>query len=318
MSSGGQGSTTQTTQQSLPPWLTDAAQGYLGAAGQVAQLPFQPYQNQRVANLSPLQSSAIQGFADLGTGNQSMQSAGNMLDNTLNGAYFGGNPAQQVSAGSNPYIGNNPYFQQTQQGALNDITHAYQTAVQPQIAHDFTMSGTYGGSAYQTAQSNAERELAQQLGRTASGMSSDQYNRSAQLADSGLGRDLNAQTTNANLGSQAYENERQRQLSAVGASTGLYNSQQQGLNNQLNAGNVERNQNQSLLDSQYQDYQNYLNYPAQQLGIFGSALSPLFGGAPRDTTTNNQLPPADRVSQGLGIAALGNYLGRSGSGGSGK
>jgi hypothetical protein len=346
MSSGGGGQQTSTTTQSVPPWLQDAAQGYLGSASQVAQLPYTPYTGQRVANLSPLQQQSIQNIGDLAGGTGSMGAAEGMLQNTLNGGYsnpftqgvssggqYGFNPVQ---AGSNPYSGlDNPYFRQNQQGALDDVVHAYQTATSPDIARMFTMSGTFGGSAHQQAQSNAERELAQQLGRVASGMSGQQYDRSAQLAESGLGRDLSAQTFNANLGnsafenaaqrglnagqfnanlgSQSYENERNRQMGAVGAATNLYSNLLQGQNTALNAGNTERNQQQSLLDSQYGDFQDWRNYPAQQLGIFGNALGAVTGAAPRTTTSSADLPPPDRVGQGLGVMALANAFGRGSS-----
>lgn len=311
---GGSGTQTTTSTSSVPPWLSGAAQDFLGAAGQVAQLPYTPYEGQRVADLSPLQQQSIQNIGDLAGGTGSMGSAENMLQGTLNGSYFGQNPAQRVSAGSNPYIGDNPFFRQNQQGALDDITHAYQTAVAPDIARQFTMAGTFGGSAHQQAQANAERELAQQLGRVASGMSGQQYDRSSQLAESGLGRDLNAQQFNSSQANSGFENERNRQLGAVGASTGLYSNLLQGQNTALNAGNTERNQQQSLLDSQYGDFQDWRSYPNQQLGVFGNALGSVTGAAPRTTTTDSPLAPPDRVGQGLGVMALGNYLGK----GSGK
>ena len=346
MSSGG-GSTQSTQTQSLPPWLTNAAQGYLGQAQGVAQLPYMQDPNQQVADLSPIQQYGIQGIADLAGGTPYTDAAGSMLTNTLQGNFsnpYGGNQVgsggmyqpDQVSAGSNQFIGMNPQFQAMRSGALDDIVHNYQTAISPEITRQMNLSGNLGGSADLQARDNAQRELAQQLGRASSQMTLDEYNRSGALQDSQLARGLQAQTFNqslgnqayesaaqrglqagqfnANLGSNAYEAERNRQMGAVSGASGLYGTQLQGLQGALSAGDLERQQQQALLSSQHQNFLDYRNYPDSRIQLFGQALAPLFGGAPRDTTTNQGLPPPDRVAQGIGAIALGNSLSR----GSGK
>lgn len=414
MSQGG-GTQTTTQTQTIPPWLQDAAQGFLGAAGDVSQLPYEPYTGQRVADLSPLQQDALQGFGDLSQGLPSMYSAEDMINNTLQGNYqnpfasqgvngggqyqfnplgSGGqfNPGQisaggqfnpsSVSGGSNPYEGENPYFQSSMNKGLDDITRAYKNGTAAQTDAMFANAHAFGGSAHQEQMANNERGLGDSLGNFANSMRQGQFDRSANLAESGLGRNLNAQQFNntlgnqtfenaaqrglqagslnnqfgqtafenaanrgiqtgqfnntlgnqafenaaqrglnagqfnANLGSSAYEQERNRQLGAVGASTNLFGSAQQGLNNQLNAGDIERRQNQSLLDSQYGDFNEWRNYPEHQLGVYGNALGSVMGRAGGSTNTTGELPPPDRVGQGLGIAALGSMLGRgSGKGG---
>jgi hypothetical protein len=379
MSQGG-GSTQTTQTQSIPPWLQDAAQGYLGAAGQVAQLPFQPYTGQRVADLSPTQRNAIQGLGDLSGGTPYMDAAQNQLTQTLNGGFsnpyaqqgvgsggqynfspVGGGGQYQfnpLSGGTNQYQGENPYLQSSIDRGEADITRNFNQAVAPEITRQMVLSGNLGGSANVNALNNAQHELGNQLTSFDNQQRQGAYNTSAQLAESGLNRNLqagqfnanlgnqafdsaaqrglnagqfnanlgnqafdsaaqrglNAGEFNANLGSQSYENERNRQMSGLGAASNLFGAQGQGYLNALQGGNTERNQYQNLLDSQYQDFTDWRNYPQQQLGIFGNALAPLFGGAPRSTTTDQGLPPPDRVSQGLGVAALGNFLGR----GSGK
>lgn len=312
MSGGGQSTGSQTTTQTMPPWLQDAGQGFLGAASQVAQLPFQPYTGQRVADLSPLQQGAIQGIGNLASGLPSMGSAESMLNQTLQGGFSNPYAGQRVSSGSNPYMGFGPQFNNVLQSGAQDITDAYNRGTSADTTRMFNLAGAFGGSANQQAIANNERELGRTLNNYTSGMMNDQYNRSGQLAESGLGRDLNAQQFNSTLGSNAYENERNRQMGAVGASTGLYGAYGQGLNNALNAGNVERGQQQDLLNSQYGDFQRWLDYPQQQLGIYGNALGSVLGTAPRTSTTTGQTGASDNVSQGLGIYALANMLGKGG------
>lgn len=450
MSGGGNGSTTTTQTQSLPPGLQDAAQGYLGAAGQVSQLPYVPYTGQRVADLSPLQRQSIQNIADLAGGTGSTGAAEDMLTRTLNGGYsnpyasqgvqsggqyqfsplYGGSqygfsplygggqfdPSQissggafspsSVTPGSNAYIGDSPYFQSTLDKGLNDITRAYRNGTAAQTDSAFANSHAFGGSAYQETVANNERQLGDTLQNYVNNARQGQYDRSANLTESALARGLNAQQFNdtmgnqafesaaqrglqagqlnnqfgqsafenaanrnlnagqfnanlgnqafesaanrnlnagqfnanlgnqsfeaaqnrglqagqfnANLGSNAYEQERARQVGAVGGAGSLYSNLLQGQNTALNAGNVERGQQQDLLSSLYNDFLDQRGYPEHQLGVFGNALSPLFGGAPRSSTTEAGLPPNDRVSQGLGMMALANYFGRSGSSGASK
>lgn len=338
---GGGGSTQTTQTQTIPPWLQGYAENFLGSASNVANLPFVPYNGQRVADLSPLQQQSIQNIADLSGGTPSMQAGADMLTRTLQGGYS--NPFAQsnvsgggqysfdpINAGSNEFIGMNPQFQAMRQGALDDITNNYQTAIAPEITRIMNLSGNLGGSAHLNAMSNAQRNLAQQLGRASAQMTSDEYNRSGALRSEDLSRGLNAGQFNAslgntafensaqrglnagqfnaNLGSSAYENERNRQMQGVGASANLYNSLLNGQNMALNAGDVERNQIQSLLNSQYQDFQDWRNYPDSRIGLFGNALSSILGRAGGSTQTNQGLPPRDLVSNGLGIFALANLF----------
>lgn len=412
MSGGGSGSTQTTQIQSLPPWLTDAAQGYLGAAGQVAQLPYQPYTGQRIADLSPLQQQSIQNIGDLSAGTPSMYAGEQMLTDTLQGNYSNPFASQGVSSGgqyqfsplssggqysptqigsggqygfsplsggSNPYMGDNPYFQSSLDKGLNDITRAYQQGTAAQTDKMFAQAHAFGGSAHQEAMQNNERQLGDTLNNYVNQARQGQYDRSAQLAESGLGRNLQAGQFNANLGnqafesaanrglqagqlnnqfgqsafenaanrglqagqfntslgnqafesaanrglqagqfnanlgSQAYENERARMMGAVPASTGLYTAGMSGLGNALNAGNIERQQQQSLLDSAYGDFTDWRNYPNQQLQTYGNALGNVMGRAGGSSTTETPYAPPDRVSQGLGIYALGNAMNRGSS-----
>lgn len=340
--SGGGATTTST--QSIPSWLQNYGQGYLSNAAGVAQTPYTAYTGQRVADMSPLQQRGLQGLWDQG-GSQTTQDAQNMLSSTMRGEY--GNPYTQgigsggqyqfgaTGGGANPYGGENPYFQESLRGQLNDITDAYNKGVSADTTRMFNLAGAFGGSAHQNTVANNERELGRTLGNVTNQAYQQQYDRSAGLAESGLNRDQGARQFDANLGNSAFENaanrgiqtgtynnnlgynayeaERARQLQAAGLTPGINAGERQGYLDQIQGGDLERRYMQSLLDSAYGDFNEWRQYPEHQLDVFGRAFGSLYGGAPRSTTT--QGPGSDPLAQSLGAWQLSNQLGSKGGNG---
>lgn len=336
---------TSTQTQSIPGWLQSAGQQYLGQAGQIASQPWTPYTGQRVADLTPIQRQGIQDLGNLSGGTPSVNAADDMLTSTLQGGY--GNPYGQGGAvsgggqyqfdplrgGQNQYEGENPYFRQSLQTGLNDIGDAYRRTTAADTTRMFNLAGVTGGGAHESAVANNERALADRMGGFTNQMYQGQFDRSAQLAESGLNRNfqagqfnanlgstsfenaanrnLNAGQFNANLGSSTWENERNRQLQAAGAATGLMGARGTAATNALNAGGLEQRNYQDLLNSQYQDFQGWNGWGEHQLGVFGNALGSLLGRSGSTTTT--QGPGADPFAQGLGAWQLANQFGNSGS-----
>lgn len=260
---GGGGSQSQTS-TAPPQWLQDNGQGYLDMARQVAQMPFENYNGQRVANLSPMTRSGMQGVADLAGGSPGMSAANGMLLQTLNGG------------GMNPY----------QDGVINRAMNAANRNFQDQtgaITARFNRPGNFAGSAHESAQSHANEDFAR--GSTDAA---------------------------ANVLQSGYENERNRQMQAVGATQGLYGAQLGAYNQSAQLGDLDRQNQQSLIDSQYGDWQRWNQHPQQQLDTFGNALGRITGTQGQTQTTNG--PGADRISQGMGTIMLGNMLRGSGSG----
>lgn len=262
MSSGGQQST-QTS--SLPPWLSDAAQQYLGYAGQVAGQPYQQYTGQRVSDMSPVTRAGIQGTYDLAGGSQLGDAASRQVMDTLQGNYA--NPFQQNVADRISTDTNRNYYQAT----ANNLAR---------FKGPNRMSSAYAGQQQRTDEALARG-----------------------LAD-GL----------APVYSSGYENERNRQQAGTGQAVNLLNLHNQDLQNMMQAGQLDTAHNQALLNSQYGDFQDWRNYPNQQLGVFGNAIGSVTGAAPRTQTT--QGPGTDPLSAGLGTIALSRYLGMGNSGGS--
>lgn len=318
MSSGGGPTSTVTNQP--PAWYSNAAQSYLNRAGEVSGQPYTPYNGQRIADLSPVTTGSIQGLWDLANGHPMGDDAVNMTRNTLQGNYS--NPhadrqTQGVGTQRNSYGGENPYFMQQMSRGQDKIIDAYSRGASADTTRMFNLAGAFGGSAHQNAVKNNQEVLAEQLGDFTNNMLSDQYNRSAGLEESYLGRDLSGQQFNAGLseaainrGFQGHEAERGRQMGAVGGATGLLDSHSQALMRAMQGGDIERSHMQRLLDSQYGDFTEWRDWEQNQTDRFGNALARSAGGA--GSTQTSQGPGADPVQQGLGAFMMANALGRGG------
>lgn len=323
MSSG----SNQTSSFTGPPeWLQSNARGYLDRAAEVSGQEYQPYTGQRIADLSPTTRRGVQGLHDLAGNNPLGDAASDEVLRTLGGGYE--NPYAQMRTGGvqssrNSYAGENPYFQQQMQKGAEKITDNYKKGTASDTARMFAMSGAFGGSAHQNAVKDNEEALGETLGNYTNSMLSGQYDRSAGLEEGYLGRDFAGQQFNAGLsenainrGSGAYEQERNRQTGAVGQGMGLNDMYGRNYLNAIQGGDVERNQMQRLLDSQYGDFNEWRDYPNRQLDVYGNALTRAMGGAGSQTTATG--PGPDRVSQGMGALALGQMLSRGSANGGSK
>lgn len=77
----------------FPDWAIPAAQNYLGRSQQVADLPYQGYEGQTVAQLNPYQVGGYNAMAQRAMqGSPITQAAGSELTRTLNGGYLNNNP----------------------------------------------------------------------------------------------------------------------------------------------------------------------------------------------------------------------------------
>jgi hypothetical protein len=367
MSQGGQQSSVT---NSLPEWYSNSAQGYLQRQGEISGQDYTPYGGQRVADLSPTTQAGIQGIQDMAYGHPMGNDAVDMTRNTLQGNYSnpyagmsGGSqvgtqrntmmgPTPNVNVGSqrNQFQGENPYFMQQLQRGTEKITDAYNKGTAADTTRMFNMAGAFGGSAHQDVMKDNQEVLGEQLGDFTNNMLSGQYDRSAGLEESFLGRDFagqqfnqgnNAmyqdrfndrafqgeenylgrdfagQQFNSTMGERGldrdfsgWENERGRQMGSVGNATNLLNTHSNNLMNAVQAGGIEQNQYQRLLDSQYGDFNEWRDWEQRQNDAFGNALSRSAGGAGSTATTTG--PGPDPMSQAFGGLSLASMLGRSG------
>lgn len=201
----GSGDKTATAQQTLDP----AAQAILNQI--IAQT------NQISASnpsfVAPFDAATIQGLQQLQDRPQSpfIGQAADQLSATLGGGFFGANPAFSGAAfgfdnsAQNPAFAGfatqqNPFVQNFETG-LGGVTQAIQRAAQQSVGDQFSSSGRTGAPSQSI-------DLAKIV--------------SNQLAPFEFGAFQQQQQ----LGSQSFENERQRQLAALGLQSGVFDNQQ--------------------------------------------------------------------------------------------
>ena len=207
--------------------------------------------------------------------------------------------------------------------------------------------GTYGGARQLLASTERERNLGTQLGNIqATGMQNAyqnaqqqfnteqtaqqqaaQQNLSAALGVQGLGAQYGTQAALANQQANMQAQQAAEQSRQFGSNLGLQGlaqanqsaqtlgnlgatqqqTQQALLQQQQGAAAQQQALQQQYLDTAYQDYQNQLNYPMQQLQQYSSLLH----GVPvaPNTTTTVQQPSPSVASQllGTGLAGLSAY-----------
>lgn len=138
--------------------------------------------------------------------------------------------AAPTDAGTNAFQGmDNPYFRQQLQSGMDDITAAYQHGTAADTNRMFAQSGAFGGSAHAQAVQNNQTALAKQLGNFGNQALSQQYDRSAGMDESRLGRAFQGQQFDANLGNQAFENAAQRGMQGGMFGANMQNQNQEAL-----------------------------------------------------------------------------------------
>lgn len=200
----------------------------------------------RIAGINPYQQRAMQGIraaALQGTG--SSNAARDYLTNTLSGKapsnpyaasvtpldhskggagaayrqWAANNPLAEdqdvaaaydpakVTVGRNEFSGmDSPYFQRQLNTGLKSIGDAYKNTTDANTRRMFNLAGAFGGGAHQETVKNNEEALGEQLGNFTNNMLQQQYDRSANLSEADLSRQMQAQQFNVGQGANAYEN----------------------------------------------------------------------------------------------------------------
>lgn len=181
---------------------------------------------------------------------------------------------QSVLNGS--FLGANPYLDAQVQAAQGDLVSAWNKTAVPQWSKAMQSSGSFGNTGVMAAQYDAANALQQNLGRVAGDM---RYN--------------------------AYNQERQNQMSALGMAPTFAQQDYNDINQLQSAGQAYQAQQQKELDAQYQQWKTAQQYPQQQLDVMRNAL----GGVNFGNTTTNTQPGASTASQVLGgiTSGLGLY-----------
>ena len=289
--------TTQTvTQTSIPEYAKPYVETLLGKAQAVtdtSQNPYQQYQGDRIAGFTPMQQQAFQNVGNLGVAGQ--VGAGSQLAGMagLGSLGAGANYATQatdpnaVAAYMSPYMQNAVDYQKQQ--AIMDYGRQL-----PGIGASAARQGAFGGSRHAIVESEAQRNLQNQLAGI-----------QAQGTQNAFQNAQQAQQFGANLGLQGYGQAGQLagtlgQLGQTqyGQQLGIASAQQQ-------AGSQQQALQQQQLSQQYQDFLNQQNYPYKQLGF----MSDILRGMPLTQQAQSvyQAPPSTMgqiAGLGLGLGSL--------------
>jgi len=318
----------QQNQIGFAPEIAPYAQNVLGQAAALTDTstnPYMQYQGERTAQFAPLQQMSYEN-AGLMQGSPQLQDATALAGQAGLGALntsFTYNPYQTKSFTSpqmaesymSPYMSNVVGRQQAD--AQRQAAIAGQ-AQQAQAAR----SGAFGGSGDYLMRAQAAGNLARQKNdilaqgqQAAYQQGMGQFN--AEQAATANAAQLNAQQGQfgAGLGLQGLQTALTG-ANALGNLGGAQYQQNMGINALQNQyGLQQQSQMQKDIDTKYQDFLNYQNYPYKQLGF----MSDIIRGAPLTQTGSAlyQAPPSNAqniMSLGLGAAGIAKVAGMANGG----
>ena len=318
----------QQNQIGFAPEIAPYAQQMLGQAQALTDTstnPYMQYQGERTAQFSPLQQMSYDN-AMLMQGSPQLQDAtalaGQAGLGALNTSYTY-NPYQTRSFTSpgmaESYM--SPYMANVVERQQQDAQRQAAIAAQAQGAQA-ARSGAFGGSGDYLMRGQAAGNLARQKGdilaqgqQAAYQQGMGQFN--AEQAATQNAAQLNAQQGQfgAGLGLQGLQTALTG-ANALGNLGGAQYQQNMGINALQNQyGLQQQAQIQRDIDTKYQDFLNYQNYPYKQLGF----MSDIIRGAPLTQTGSAlyQAPPSSAqniMSLGLGAAGIAKVAGMANGG----
>jgi hypothetical protein len=288
--------TSQTvTQTSIPEYAQPYAERLLGKTEAVTAAPYQQYQGERVAGFTPLQQQAQADIAGMQVAPQLGQATGMSGTAGLGGLMAGQNYQNMATSPGGIQAFMSPYMQNVVDWQKQQAVMDYGRQL-PGMQAKAVGSGAYGGSRQAIAESEAQRNLQNQLAGIQATGTQNAFDAARQ-----------AQQFGANLGLQGLQLAGQ-QAATLGQLGQTQYGQQMGINAaQQQAGAQQQALEQQRLSTQYQDFLNQQNYPYKQLGFMSDVLR----GMPLTQQAQSvyQAPPS-MYNQlgGAGLAGLGALL----------
>ena len=304
----GGGGSTSTSSTKLDPFMEEAAKESLGKARALTDTtanPYKSYTGQRIAEFDPLQNkffSGVEGLKPSGNFGAATDIAGEASKRALGMSYdpyktggFGAQAGQYMD----PYMQNVVDIQQREAQRTADIQGTQRGA-------DAVKSGAFGGSRQAIMDAEAARNLSTQKGdiqarglQQAYTQGIDQFNKEQALGESsrqfqsgvglkGLEAALAASGRLGDLGTAEFSQE----IDTLGA--------------QQKAGAQRQTQDQSKLQTDYEEFLKQNKYPYEQLEF----MSNIMRGTPYGTTSSTYTPGPSAGQQllGLGTSLGGAYL----------
>ena len=318
-------SSIQEYQTGFAPVIAPYAEKLLGDAQlqtDIDQTPYMQYMRDRQAQFTPLQQ---QSFENAGL----MQTAPQLGDATAM-AGMAGLGALNTQYTFNPYqtqqfTGNNvqaymsPYMQNVVARQQADAQRQSDIASQAQGAQA-ARSGAFGGSGFQLMRGQAAGNLARQKGdiqakglQDAYTQAMGQFNQSQ--AQNLAGQQLNAQQQQfgAGLGLQGLQTAMTGAKGLADIGQTQYGQNLGLLDVQNRFGGQQQGQMQNALNTEYQDFLNYQNYPYKQMGF----MSDMIRGLPLTQQSQSMYAqPPSMIQQAAGLGITGKALGVFAEGGS--
>jgi len=267
------------TNQSMPEWWQDAAQGLIAQSSAIAGQPYNPYPGPTVAPLDPLQNQAY----NESTGYTSqVNSALSDANNNIGAATQNGlNGLNQNSLNSymNPYTSDvtNSIAQLGEQNLVNNLL--------PAVNSTFTGSGQFGSSQNanftQQALLNEEQNVSQQQ----SAALQSGFNNAVGATETGNAQAIAGGTAQGNLATQ----------------TGQENRSQEAWQNELGGQNQQQAQNN--LNAAQTAFNNQTNYPYEQANFLNGIIHGFQPSAQSTTTGTSPLNNSSNSLSGLSSVA---------------
>ena len=284
--------------------------------------PYQQYMRDRQAQFTPLQQQSFENAGLMQTAPQlgdATAMAGMAGLGALNTQYtFNPYQAQQFT-GNNVQAYMSPYMQNVVERQQADAQRQSDIARQAQGAQA-ARAGAFGGSGDFLMRSQAAGNLARQKGdiqakglQDAYTQAMGQFNQSQ--AQNLAGQQLNAQQQQfgAGLGLQGLQTAMTGAKSLADIGQTQYGQNLGLLDVQNKFGTQQQQQIQNQLNTEYQDFLNFQNYPYKQLGF----MSDMIRGLPltQQSQTMYAQPPS-MIQQAAGLGITGKALGVFAEGGS--
>ncbi|MFA5135689.1 MAG: hypothetical protein WC505_07960 [Patescibacteria group bacterium] len=305
MGDGG-GTTTSTgttiTKSEPPEYIKPYSVELANRANSLSNRPYQGYGGEQVAALNEYHNAGMSTIANRANGGDATFNAANgQARNTLNGGYLGQGAYGNAMAGVD-----NKYLNDVINNTNSDVVRAFQNGTMPQTDASFARSGAFGGSAWQQANAENNRQMASELAKNTSNLRMQDYQTQQQLAENMAERQTGA-----------WGAERGNMMGMVGAGQQLSNQVYTDAQNMLGVGDIYRDYQQTLDNQNYQNFLNQQNWPLQNLDILSNAIRTSMGGGGTSTQTGT-MPTVNRTASmiggGMAGAGLGSALGGGGYG----
>lgn len=346
---------TETQQVSLPDYIAPYAGRLLNRFEGLSQEDYIPYSGQRVADFNADQQAAFQRYRDMQGNTPQLQqgsgivgAAADQLMQNANRQFDPLSPYQQQGAGMIGQAGQqlmdagNQRFDQSQ---ADFYMSPYQQSVidiqKRELQRDYdkqmpvmdaaaVRAGAFGGDRQAILQSEAQRNLNQQLSdiqaqgsQSAFTNAQGQFNADMGRQQGALNSAVGAGSAIGNIGQQGVGNQMSmfgQQNQALGTAGGLGNTLagigQMGFQNQLatnqgllGIGNQQQNLTQAGNDVGYQNFLDQRNHPYQQAQFMQQGMQ----GLPMTQTSTANVSQAPSLAQQLISSGIGGY--QIGSGG---